>query len=54
MADSEHRGYSRLDITRERLQADLIAMDTVRTAKSTSKVLQSYVVASGKPGPVSA
>ena len=53
MANSEHRGYTRLDITRERLQADMLAMESVRTPQSTRKTLKSFVVESGKPEPVS-
>jgi alkaline phosphatase D len=54
LATSEHRGYTRLDITRQRLQADFMAMESVRTPQSARKVLKSFVVESGRPEPVSA
>jgi alkaline phosphatase D len=54
LATSEHRGYTRLDITPQRLQADMIAMETVRTPQSARRTLQSFVVESGRPEPVKA
>ena len=54
LATSEHRGYTRLDITRERLPADFMAMESVQTPQSVRKTLRSIVVESGKPTPVSA
>jgi alkaline phosphatase D len=48
-----HRGYVTFDITKERLRADLVALDTVKTADSGRKTLASYVVEAGKAGPVS-
>jgi len=52
LATTAHRGYLRLDLTPQRLQGDLIALDTVQKPSSTSKVLASYVVAADRPGPV--
>jgi alkaline phosphatase D len=49
-----YRGYMRLDITKDRLQTDLVALDTVKTAESAQKILISYVVEAGKPTPVPA
>ncbi|MDB6091761.1 MAG: alkaline phosphatase [Gammaproteobacteria bacterium] len=53
-ATGEHRGYMRLDITKERLQADLIALETVKKPDSTRSTLISYVVEAGKAVPVPA
>jgi alkaline phosphatase D len=53
-ATGEHRGYVRLDITKERLQADLVALDTVKKPDSAQSTLVSYVVEAGKPAPVPA
>jgi alkaline phosphatase D len=48
------RGYLRLDVTRERLTADLIAMETVKKPESARRTLGSYVVEAGRPMPVPA
>jgi alkaline phosphatase D len=53
-ATGEHRGYVRLDITKDHLRADLIAIDTVKTPDSGRSTLVSYVVEAGKPGLVAA
>jgi hypothetical protein len=47
-----YRGYINLDITKDRLRADLVALDTVKTPDSGRKTLISYVVEAGKPAPV--
>ena len=52
IADGQHRGYLRLDVSRERLQADLIAMDTVKSANAGAKTLRSFVIEAGRPGPI--
>jgi alkaline phosphatase D len=52
LATGEHRGYLRLDITPERLQADLVAMSTVKQPDGTARTLQSFVIESGRPTPV--
>jgi len=49
-----YRGYINLDITKDRLRADLVALDTVKTPDSGRKTLISYVVEAGKPTPVAA
>jgi alkaline phosphatase D len=49
-ADSNRRGYLRLDLTAERLQADLIAMDSVTDRAAGRSVQASFVVEEGKPG----
>ncbi|MGH8209675.1 MAG: alkaline phosphatase D family protein, partial [Steroidobacteraceae bacterium] len=53
-ATGEYRGYVKLDITKDRLRADLIALDTVKTPASGRKTLVSYIVEAGKPAPVPA
>jgi alkaline phosphatase D len=53
-ATGEHRGYVRLDITKDHLRADLIAIDTVKQPDSGRSTLISYVVEAGKPALVSA
>jgi alkaline phosphatase D len=50
-ANSEHRGYLRLDVTPQRLRADLVAMDTVITQDAGRSVLASFEVEAGRPGP---
>jgi alkaline phosphatase D len=52
-ATGQYRGYMRLDITKDNLRADLIALDTVKTVDSGRKTLISYIVEAGKPAPVS-
>jgi len=47
-----NRGYVMLDITQERLRADLVAIDSVKTPDAGRKTLASYVVEAGKPAPV--
>ncbi|HVW68911.1 MAG TPA: alkaline phosphatase D family protein [Steroidobacteraceae bacterium] len=49
-----YRGYVSLDITKDHLRADLIAVDTVKTPDSGRHTLASYVVESGKPALVTA
>jgi alkaline phosphatase D len=51
-ANSERRGYLRLDVSRERLQADLVAMDSVTSDDAGRSILASFVVEDGRPGPV--
>jgi alkaline phosphatase D len=51
-ASSERRGYVLLDMTPERLKADLIGMDSVVQRDAGRFVYASYVVEAGKPGPV--
>jgi alkaline phosphatase D len=49
-----NRGYVLIDITKDHLRADLVALDTVKTPDSGRSTLVSYVVEAGKPGPVRA
>ena len=53
-ATGTHRGYIRMDITKESLHADLIAIDTVKQPESGRSTLVSYVVEAGKPALVRA
>jgi alkaline phosphatase D len=48
-ATGEHRGYVRLDITKDALHADLITIDTVKEPDSGRNTLVSYIVEAGKP-----
>jgi len=48
-ATGEHRGYVRMEITKDTLRADLISVDTVKTPDSGRSTLVSYVVEAGKP-----
>ena len=49
-ANSENRGYLSIELTRDRLRADLIAMNTVTEKESAARVVRSFVSESGKPG----
>ena len=50
-ADTRYRGYVRIDLTPQRLQADLRGLDTVQTRDSQCRTIASFVVEDGKPGP---
>lgn len=50
-ANSAYRGYLRMDLTPERLRADLRAMETVKTRDAGCGTLASFVVEDGRPGP---
>jgi alkaline phosphatase D len=52
LARSDYRGYLRLDLTRDRLQTDLVAMESVLEPHAGRRTLASFAVESGKPGPV--
>jgi alkaline phosphatase D len=52
--NSERRGYLRLDMTRDVLKADLVALDSVTNPNTGARPLRSYVVEAGRPGPVAA
>ena len=54
LADSRYRGYTRLDLNRERLQTDFIALDDVRDPQTDRQVLASYLVEAGRPAIVEA
>ena len=48
-ANSERRGYLRLDLTAQRLQADLVALDSVTDRNAGRFVQASFVVEDGRP-----
>jgi alkaline phosphatase D len=48
---SEYRGYLRLNLRRERAQADMVAMDTVFERESRSRVFASFTIEDGSPEP---
>lgn len=50
-ANSEHRGYLRLDLTTERLQADLVAANSVTDRNAGRSIAASFVVEHGRAGP---
>jgi alkaline phosphatase D len=54
VAMGSQRGYLRLDVTPQRLTADLIAMDTVKAPESGRRTAGSYVIETGRPAPVAA
>jgi alkaline phosphatase D len=52
--DSRPRGYVRCEVRPERWSTDFRAVDSVLTLTSTVSTLASFVVESGRPGPVQA
>lgn len=50
LANSERRGYLRLDISPQRMQADLVAMDSVTQRDAGRSVQATFVVADGQAG----
>lgn len=51
---SAYRGYLRLDLTPQRLQADLMAMERIDTRDTPRRMLAQFVVEDGVAGPVPA
>jgi alkaline phosphatase D len=49
-ANSERRGYLRLDLDRERLRADLVAIDSITRPDAGQSIQASFVVEAGQPG----
>jgi alkaline phosphatase D len=49
--DSRARGYTRVDLTPGRLQAELRAVETVLTPETGCGTLASFLVEDGRPGP---
>lgn len=49
-----YRGYTRLDLSRERLQAELVGLEDVTRRDSDRRSLGSWIVEAGRPGPVRA
>jgi alkaline phosphatase D len=54
LSDASRRGYLLMDFARERMQCDLVTVDTVREREATRGLLARYVVENGKPGPIAA
>jgi alkaline phosphatase D len=50
LANGSRRGYVRMEVTRERLRADLRTMRTVAQPASEADTLASFVVEDGRPG----
>jgi alkaline phosphatase D len=53
-ADGRQRGYLRITLTAQRLQADLMGLDDVRRADSGISRQAGFIVEAGRPGPVPA
>jgi len=51
-SDGRYRGYARFDLSRERLSADLRAMESVQRRDAACNTLASFAVEDGKPGAV--
>jgi len=54
LINGEHRGYLRLDLTRDRLQTDLVILDTEKKPNSPRRTLASFVVEVGNSQPMRA
>ena len=48
--DWSHRGYGRAEVTPQRLQMDLVAMESVADPNAPAFTLRSYVVEDGVAG----
>jgi alkaline phosphatase D len=53
-ANSAKRGYLRLDVTAERLQADLVGMDSVTVIDAGASIQARFVIENGRRGAISA
>ena len=51
-ADSRFRGYTRVEVTEKAARVDLRGMESVRVRDAACNTLASFVVESGKPGPL--
>jgi len=51
LAETRYRGYTRVEITPQRMKVDLRAMDNVKERDSACRTLASFVVEDGRPGP---
>lgn len=49
-AVSEHRGYLRLDVTPDRLHAEMIGLESPRDPQSARRTVASFSVEAGRPG----
>ena len=54
LATGLYRGYIRMDVARDQLRADLIALETVKQPNGARRTLRSFIVESGKPAPTAA
>jgi alkaline phosphatase D len=54
LADSRFRGYTCVDISAARMHFDLRAVESVQRREAPCSTLASFVVESGKPGPLRA
>ena len=50
--ESRHRGYTRVDVTPERMQVDMRGMESVQRRDAPCRTLASFIVDNGIPGPV--
>ena len=53
-ANSAKRGYLRLDVTPQRLQADLVGLESALDLNTTASTQARFVVEAGRPGPITA
>jgi alkaline phosphatase D len=49
--DASWRGYLRLELTPEQLEARMVGFDSVATSGAPGRVVRTFVVESGRPGP---
>jgi alkaline phosphatase D len=49
--DGRHSGYVRCEVTRERLRADLVAIEDMRNPRTPRSVLATYEIPAGSPEP---
>jgi alkaline phosphatase D len=52
LATSSHRGYVRLDITPERLSADLVGIESAQDPLAAARTIQKIVIESNQPRPL--
>ncbi len=53
-ADSRYRGYTRVEVTPKLWRADLRGMESVQRSDAACGTVATYVVESGRPGPLKA
>ena len=51
LAETRYRGYTRVELTPQRMKVDLRAMDNVTDRNAACRTLASFVVEDGRPGP---
>lgn len=51
LAETRYRGYTRVELTPQRMKVDLRAMDNVTSRDVACRTLASFVVEDGRPGP---